>query len=82
MPTYEFRITLGGVDHKAPLFEDPFYEAGCDDGMLGVIGSTVYIEFVREAESAEVAVTSAIGNVTAAGAKVIAVSEATVTRET
>lgn len=75
MQTYEFTIILGGVDLDSQ-YEDAFFEAGCDDGMICLKGRTLYIEFMREAESAEVAITTAIENVKAAGAQVIAFNEA------
>ncbi len=76
MNTYEFTIILGGVDHKAPQYEDAFFEAGCDDALLCVKGNTVFIEFMREAVSAEKAVSSAIENIIFAGAHVVAINEA------
>ncbi len=75
MLTYEFTIILGGVDLDTQ-YEDAFFEAGCDDGTICLKGKTLYIEFMREAESAKAAVSSAMANVIAAGAHVIAFNEA------
>ncbi len=75
MQTYEFTIILGGVNLDTQ-YEDAFFEAGCDDGMICLKGRTLYIEFMREAETAEAAISSAIKDVEAAGAYIVAFNEA------
>jgi len=75
MQTYEFTTILGGVNLDTQ-YEDAFFEAGCDDGMICSKGNTLYIEFMREAESAEAAISSAIKDVEKAGAYIVAFNEA------
>ena len=65
MNTYHFSILIRDTDLHD--LEDRLYEAGCDDALLCFYNQTPYLEFDREAESAEAAVRSALGNIRAAG---------------
>lgn len=69
MSEYVFTITVGGAiaSDQEGQFLDRVYEAGCDDGVVGFNEGTPFIEFMREADSAEEAITSAIANIEAAG---------------
>lgn len=60
MKTYEFSLVLHGVNDETPELEDTLFEAGCDDGLICTYNNTVYIDFMREAESYKQAVLSAI----------------------
>jgi len=66
MSEYEFTLTfsLPGEDDNPEQYLDALFESGCDDAVLGT-GQTgsIGLDFVREAESAEDAVRSAIANV-------------------
>ena len=69
MSEYEFTLTfsLPGEDDNPEQYLDALYESGCDDAVLGTgQPGTIGLDFVREAESAEDAVRSAIANVEAA----------------
>ena len=65
MNTYHFSILIRDADLHD--LEDRLYQAGCDDALLCFHNQTPYLEFDREAESAEAAVRSALANIRAAG---------------
>ena len=65
MNTYRFSILIRDADLHD--LEDRLYEAGCDDALLCFYNQTPYLEFDREAESAEAAARSALSNIRAAG---------------
>jgi hypothetical protein len=69
---FEFTLILSGVRELTPEVLDAFYEAGCDDALIGMRDGVAYAEFCREADSFRQAVLSAIKNVEAAsvGARV------------
>ena len=71
MRSFEFTIIAHGVDTSDDLFVDRFFEAGCDDALVTVIKGTVALDFTREAKNFSHAVTSAIRDVRAAGARVV-----------
>lgn len=64
---YDFTFTLGGVDELTVEVADRLYEAGCDDASPHSAGSTVYLDFHREAESLGDALGSAVKDVERAG---------------
>lgn len=69
MATYDFSLTftLPDGDAEAEQYLDALFEAGCDDALIGIgERGTIGLDFAREAESAEVAIHSAIANVQAA----------------
>ncbi|KTG24190.1 hypothetical protein AWR38_09355 [Idiomarina sp. WRN-38] len=63
MNTYNFSLVLGGISSRTPLLEDKLYNAGCDDALICFYGSTVYLQFDREAAGFQHAVLSAIQQV-------------------
>jgi hypothetical protein len=69
---YEFTLILSGVPELTREVLDAFYEAGCDDALIGMRDGVAYAEFCREADSFRGAVLSAIRDVESAdvGAKV------------
>ena len=67
---FEFSIIASGLDREAPDFESRFYDAGCDDATVSFQKGHIIVDFTREAENFEAAVSSAVEAVTAAGAKV------------
>ena len=71
MPLYNFTYIVDGVDPHAEDFEDRFFEAGCDDGLLGMINGAITVSFSREAESYAQATISALGNIVDAGAHAV-----------
>lgn len=76
MGTYEFQLyfSLPDANEDPAAYVDALYEAGCDDALVGAgQHGSVGLDFAREAESAEDAITSAIGDVDRAipGARLI-----------
>jgi hypothetical protein len=65
---YEFTLILSGVSELTREVLDAFYEAGCDDALIGMRDGIAYAEFCREANSFREAVLSAIGDVESARA--------------
>jgi hypothetical protein len=70
MKTFEFSIIASGLDPEAKDFADRFFDAGCDGATLSFQKGHIVLDFVREAETMDAAVVSAVECVTAAGAKV------------
>lgn len=70
MKTYEFSIIASGLDPRADDFESRFYEAGCDDATISFQKGHIIVDFSREAETADIAIASAVKDVIAAGATV------------
>lgn len=69
MQEYDFtlKFNLSHASEDASSYTDALYENGCDDALVGIgkLGC-ISINFVREAESALAAISSAIENVKAA----------------
>ena len=61
--TFTFALVLDGFHEPSPEIEDALYEAGCDDGILAFRSRVPVIEFDRQADSFEHAITSAITDV-------------------
>jgi hypothetical protein len=64
---YEFTLTLSGVSELTRDVLDAFYEAVCDDALIGMQDGVAYADFCREADSLEQAILSATQDVTTAG---------------
>lgn len=75
MDTYHFTVVVRDAYIDMPDIEDKFYEAGCDDALLCSYNGMVYLEFDREAESAEQAIQSALSNIHAVGFNELIVQE-------
>jgi uncharacterized membrane protein len=69
---YEFSIIASGIGFDD--FEGRLHETGCDDATACFQQGRIIVDFAREAETAEAAVSSAMQNVFAAGATVAHVS--------
>ena len=67
---YEFTLILSGVPALTPEVLDAFYEAGCDDALIGMRQGIAYADFCREADTIREAARSAVRDVEAAGATV------------
>ncbi len=67
MRKYEFTLILKGSLELTEEIADALFKAGCDDGTPGMCNGVFSIDFHREANSLEEAITSAIGNVKSAG---------------
>jgi hypothetical protein len=64
---YEFTLILSGLAELTREVLDAFYEAGCDDALIGMRDGIAYAEICREAKSLREAVLSAIHDVESAG---------------
>ena len=67
MQTYEFTLILSGVPELTDAVCDALFEAGCDDALVGQREGITFLDFGREAESAQAAISSAIAAVEGAG---------------
>lgn len=66
MALYNFILTLSGITYETEGLEDALYESGCNDALICAYGSSVYVEFDREAESLDAAISSAVNNIESA----------------
>ncbi len=67
MAFYNFTLTLSGVTYDTDGLEDALYGSGCDDALICAYGNSVYVEFDREADSLDEAISSAVENIESAG---------------
>jgi hypothetical protein len=69
METFSFAVHVKDADLSGQ-YEDPFFEAGCNDATIIVIDGHLRLDFDREAASYRAAVTSAMDDVERAGVRV------------
>ena len=62
-----FSLIFSGPTELTQELEDPLYEAGCSDALLGIQNDEVFLDFHREAPSFRIALMSAIADVERAG---------------
>lgn len=67
---YEFTAILRGCPELTDLLINSLFEAGCDDSLPGTVNGVTQITFMRDAESLEEAIQSAIADIEKAGCKV------------
>lgn len=70
MKMFEFSIIASGLNREANDFEARFYDNGCDDALVAFQKGRIIIDFAREAETIQQAISSAVEDVRRAGAKV------------
>lgn len=70
MKNFKFTIIASGLDPESEDFEDRFFEAGCDDVLIGFQRGLITLDFSREATSLQDTIQAAIRDVRAAGANV------------
>ena len=70
MKNFEFSIIASGLDPESDDFESCFYDAGCDDATISFQRGHIIIDFARDADTMENAISSAIENVEVTGARV------------
>lgn len=58
------------MSREAEDFERRFYDAGCDDAVISFQKGLIIVDFAREAETLEEAISSAIEAVTSVGASI------------
>jgi hypothetical protein len=64
---WEFTLELTGTEDPTTELADALFRAGCDDATLSKSGGKLRLDFDREAESLEEAVTTATNDVRKAG---------------
>jgi len=69
MQTHSFTLILEGATSEE--MADALFEAGCDDASLSESCGVTRLEFDRDSETFEAAVTSAIANTQSAGVRVL-----------
>ncbi|MDM1486641.1 MULTISPECIES: XRE family transcriptional regulator [Acinetobacter] len=67
MNNYHFTVVVRDARANLSELEDKFFEAGCDDALLCSYNDTIYLEFDREADNAEQAVSSALNDIRSLG---------------
>lgn len=70
MKTFEFSVIASGLDPEAADFADRFYDAGCDDATVSFLKGRIIVDFARDAQSIDEAISSAVACVEKAGAHV------------
>ena len=70
MKVFEFSIIASGLDPSDDDFETRFYEAGCDDATVSFQKGHIILDFAREAEAIDAALSTAVASVAKAGATV------------
>ena len=67
MKTWEFTLELTGIEDPTAELAEALFRAGCDDTTLSKSEGKLWLDFDREAESLEEAVTTATNDVRKAG---------------
>ncbi|MBF4520348.1 XRE family transcriptional regulator [Acinetobacter towneri] len=67
MNNYHFTVVVRDARANLSELEDKFFEADCDDALLCSYNDTIYLEFDREADNAEQAVSSALNDIRSLG---------------
>jgi len=75
MNSYHFTIVVRDARSDMEGLEDRLFEAGCDDALVCSYNHTTYLEFDREAETAEQAIKTALANIRSAGFKQLVIQE-------
>ena len=63
MRYFQFDVVLAGITEIDDDLADALFEAGCDDGTPCSSEGTAWIGFIREADSLEAAIRSAVADV-------------------
>ncbi|WP_156357619.1 hypothetical protein [Sphingomonas sp. Leaf62] len=71
MNSYEFTIVATGLPIDGDEWPDRFYEAGCDDALVGLQRGLFVLDFDREADTLTIAVESACSDIRRAGATIV-----------
>ena len=75
MNNYHFTVVVRDAGSDLSELEDKFFEAGCNDALLCSYNDTIYLEFDREAETAEIAIQSALDEIRSLGYADLVVEE-------
>ncbi|MEG9482226.1 hypothetical protein QMO40_07985 [Mannheimia bovis] len=76
MTLYHFSILIRDAEKAMPNLEDILFEAGCDDALICFYNQSVYLEFDREAKTAQEAIQSAFNDIRQAGFSDLVLQEA------
>jgi hypothetical protein len=71
MNSYEFSIVATGLPIDGDEWEDSFYEAGCDDALVGLRRGLSVLNFDRQAQTLAEAIESACADIRRAGATIV-----------
>ncbi|MEG3130304.1 hypothetical protein SC171_22450 [Pantoea cypripedii] len=69
MALHNFTLALPDATSETEGLEDALFIAGCSDALVYFNGTSVYLEFDRESDSLNKAITTAIRDVEGAGFK-------------
>jgi len=67
MALHNFTLVLSGVNSDTEGLEDALYGGKCDDALICFYGTSVYLEFDREATTLNIAIATAIRDIESAG---------------
>ena len=70
MTTFEFTIIATGLDPEANNFESRFYDGACNDASVSFQKGHILLDFARDADSLEQAISTAVLDAQEAGATV------------
>lgn len=70
MTTFEFTIIATGLDPEAEDFESRFYDGACNDASVSFQKGHILVDFARDADTLEQAISSAVLDAQQAGATV------------
>ena len=70
MKTFEFSIIASGLDPKCHSYESRFYDGRCNDATVSFQRGHTILDFAREGDTLEDAISSAVEDAIAAGCKV------------
>ena len=76
MTIYHFTILIRDASAETENLEDRLFAAGCDDALVCFHNQTVYLEFDRESESADLAIQTALADIKKAGFSSLVLQEA------
>jgi hypothetical protein len=75
MNSFFFTLVLQNAGVNLTNLEDLLFEAGCSDALICSHNNTLYLAFDRTAVSADIAISSAINDITKAGLHIASIQE-------
>lgn len=71
--SYEFKFSICIIDLSFSniCIDDRIFEAGCDDALIYYMDNSIYLEFMRVAQSLDLAIESALNAIKIAGCQAI-----------
>ncbi len=74
MKKFNFTISILDLSTSAICIEDRLFEVGCNDALVCSTNGDIYLDFIREAETLDRAIQSAIKDIEMASAKGIQIN--------